>query len=100
MRAERTVEDAQLATGATAPVKIRMQKTITVLACFIIARSIPAVGAAHAPARPEVGVIDHVADGDTFTLRNGIRVRLVGIDAPEEYFGKHDCGSKPAALPS
>ena len=41
--------------------------------------------------------IDHVADGDTFTLRNGERVRIIGIDAPEEYFGKHDCGSKPAA---
>ena len=38
------------------------------------------------------GIVDHVADGDTFTLRSGARVRIIGIDAPEEYFGKHDCG--------
>ena len=46
---------------------------------------------------PGRGFVDHVADGDTFTLRSGARVRIIGIDAPEEYFGKHDCGSKPAA---
>ena len=53
-------------------------------------------GAVSATA-PGRGVVDHVADGDTFTLRSGERVRIIGIDAPEEYFGKHDCGSKPAA---
>ena len=47
--------------------------------------------------KPQTARVDHVADGDTFTLRNGERVRIIGIDAPEEYFGKHDCGSKPAA---
>ena len=47
---------------------------------------------------PGRGVVDHVADGDTFTLTGGARVRIIGIDAPEEYFGKHDCGSKPAAV--
>jgi endonuclease YncB( thermonuclease family) len=31
--------------------------------------------------------VDHVADGDTITLRNGQRVRLVQIDTPEVYFG-------------
>ena len=46
---------------------------------------------------PTRGIVDHVADGDTFTLRSGQRVRIIGIDSPEEYFGKHDCGSKPAA---
>lgn len=46
---------------------------------------------------PTAARIDHVADGETFTLRNGERVRIIRIDAPEEYFGKHDCGSKPAA---
>ncbi|HEV7567356.1 MAG TPA: thermonuclease family protein [Microbacteriaceae bacterium] len=53
--------------------------------------------ATAAPQPPTVGVVDHVADGDTFTLRGGNRVRIIGIDAPEEYFGRHDCGSKPAA---
>jgi endonuclease YncB( thermonuclease family) len=32
-------------------------------------------------------VIDHVADVDTVTLRNGQRVRLIQIDTPEVYFG-------------
>jgi endonuclease YncB( thermonuclease family) len=38
-------------------------------------------------ARTTVYRIDHVADGDTVTLRNGQRVRLVQIDTPEVYFG-------------
>jgi micrococcal nuclease len=38
-------------------------------------------------AQPSVYVIDHVADGDTVTLRNGQRVRFVQIDTPEVYFG-------------
>ena len=54
-------------------------------------------GATAAVPKPQTALIDHVADGDTFTLRGGERVRIIGIDAPEEYFGKHDCGSKPAA---
>ena len=39
--------------------------------------------------------IDHVADGDTVTLTNGQRVRLVQIDTPEVYFGVECYG--PAA---
>ena len=65
-----------------------------VLALLIAAPS-AAISTPSAP--PQTTRIDHVADGDTFTLRNGERVRIIGIDAPEEYFGKHDCGSKPAA---
>ena len=40
------------------------------------------------PASATSGVyrIDHVADGDTITLTNGQRVRLVQIDIPEVYF--------------
>ena len=37
--------------------------------------------------------IDHVADGDTVTLTNGQRVRLVQIDTPEVYFGVECYGS-------
>lgn len=46
---------------------------------------------------PTRGAVVHVADGDTFALHNGQRVRIIGIDSPEEYFGNHDCGSKLAA---
>jgi micrococcal nuclease len=31
---------------------------------------------------PASGVVTAVEDGDTFTLRNGVKVRLLGIDAP------------------
>ena len=39
--------------------------------------------------------IDHVVDGDTVALRNGLRVRLVQIDTPEVYFGTD--GSAPSS---
>src|SRR3989344_204173 len=32
---------------------------------------------------PYTGVVSAVDDGDTFTLKNGVRVRLVGINAPD-----------------
>jgi micrococcal nuclease len=35
------------------------------------------------PAAPEAGVVARVTDGDTLRLRDGRRVRLVQIDAPE-----------------
>ena len=47
---------------------------------------------------PSVYVIDHVADGDTVTLRNGQRVRLVQIDTPEVYFGTECYGPQASAI--
>ncbi len=32
---------------------------------------------------PYTGVVSAVDDGDTFTLKNGVRVRLIGINAPD-----------------
>ena len=60
------------------------------------------VAAALAPSatasqRASVYVIDHVADGDTVTLRNGQRVRLVQIDTPEVYFGVECYGPQASA---
>src|SRR6476619_2539271 len=40
--------------------------------------------------------IDHVVDGDTVTLMNGQRVRLVQIDTPEVYFGT-ECYGRAAS---
>jgi endonuclease YncB( thermonuclease family) len=48
-------------------------------------------------AHPTVFRVDHVADGDTITLRNGRRVRLVQIDTPEVYFGV-DCYGPQASV--
>ena len=39
-------------------------------------------------------VVARVADGDTLTLTNGARVRLVQIDAPE--VGSHECYAQAA----
>jgi micrococcal nuclease len=48
-------------------------------------------------AQSGVYVIDHVADGDTVTLGNGQRVRLVQIDTPEVYFGVECYGPQASA---
>lgn len=53
-------------------------------ALCLVALSIFAAPALAAPGN--VFRIDHVADGDTVTLTNGQRVRLVQIDTPEVYF--------------
>jgi micrococcal nuclease len=42
--------------------------------------------------------IDHVADGDTVDLANGIRVRLVQIDTPEVYFSPECYGRRASAI--
>lgn len=41
----------------------------------------PASGSAAA--QPSPCVVERIADGDTFTCRDGRRVRLIGIDTPE-----------------
>jgi micrococcal nuclease len=43
----------------------------------------PAVPAAPAPVVPAALTVTHVADGDTVTLSDGRKVRILGIDAPE-----------------
>ncbi|MBI5613452.1 thermonuclease family protein [Candidatus Gottesmanbacteria bacterium] len=32
---------------------------------------------------PTSGVVTHVGDGDTFELKNGVEVRMIGINAPD-----------------
>jgi endonuclease YncB( thermonuclease family) len=44
-----------------------------------------------------ISTVVRVADGDTVTLGNGQRVRLVQIDTPEVYFGAECYG--PTASP-
>lgn len=52
-----------------------------------------------APARSaRVFRIDHVADGDTVDLTNGVRVRLVQIDTPEVYFQTECYGHQASAV--
>jgi micrococcal nuclease len=65
------------------------------LACVALVALAP--NANSAP-RPSVYRIDHVADGDTVTLRNGQRVRLVQTDTPEVYFGVECYGRQASAM--
>jgi micrococcal nuclease len=61
--------------------------------------ALPLVGGVRAPAQnPPAFRIDHVADGDTITLRNGSRVRLVQIDTPEVYFHPECYGRRASAV--
>ena len=40
-------------------------------------------GPRAAAAQPSLCVVARIADGDTFTCRDGRRVRLIGVDTPE-----------------
>ena len=51
-------------------------------ACALVAL-LAAAGLAAASTAADGGVVARVADGDTLTLRDGRRIRLVQIDAPE-----------------
>jgi endonuclease YncB( thermonuclease family) len=53
-------------------------------------------GATAAPS-PSVYRVARVADGDTITLGNGQRVRLVQIDTPEVYFTQECFGPESSA---
>ncbi|MDP1722168.1 MAG: thermonuclease family protein [Candidatus Gottesmanbacteria bacterium] len=39
---------------------------------------------------PSSGIVTHVVDGDTFELKNGVGVRMIGIDAPNRGEAKWD----------
>jgi endonuclease YncB( thermonuclease family) len=68
-----------------------------VVAAFAAA-SLAVIPLASAQLRPPtVARVDHVADGDTLTLTNGSRVRLVQIDTPEVYFHPECYGRQASA---
>jgi endonuclease YncB( thermonuclease family) len=70
-------------------------RALCLTACATIVALASTATGAH---RPSVYVIDHVADGDTVTLRNSQRVRLVQIDTPEVYFGTECYGPQASAI--
>lgn len=45
---------------------------------------------------PDQGMVAGVEDGDTFILKNGVRVRMLGIDAPDR--GENNYGEAKARL--
>jgi endonuclease YncB( thermonuclease family) len=69
----------------------RVATVAVILGCALATVGSPT--AAH----PTVYRIDHVADGDTVTLRNEQRVRLIQIDTPEVYFGVECYGRAASA---
>jgi micrococcal nuclease len=72
---------------------------LLVCAATIVSISAAAMGQVAAGAilvsSAERGVVDRVIDGDTLSLRDGRRVRLVQIDTPE--LGTGECYSRAAA---
>jgi endonuclease YncB( thermonuclease family) len=65
------------------------------LAALALSAAALALPAASNSARPVCTVV-RVADGDTVTLGNGQRVRLLQIDTPEVYFGA-ECYGRAAS---
>lgn len=45
-----------------------------------------------------MAVIQRVTDGDTVVLRDGTRVRLIGVDTPEVFFGVECYGPEASAF--
>jgi micrococcal nuclease len=70
----------------------RLSAAAAIAAIVVVALS-TSVGAATARSS-EVGVVGSVYDGDTLTLRDGRRVRLLQIDTPE--LGSGECYSRAA----
>jgi micrococcal nuclease len=58
--------------------------------------TVATAAAVAAPAGTTVARVGHVTDGDTISLANGTRVRLVQIDAPELYTGA-ECFGRAAS---
>jgi micrococcal nuclease len=92
-RTFRTSPDRTTLRRTKAPARIAF---VLLVACLV-----PASLLAHT-ARPAGAVavyrIDHVADGDTVSLTNGARVRLVQIDTPEVYFETECYGPQASAI--
>jgi micrococcal nuclease len=67
-----------------------------ILACALLLTFPLACGGTHAgvPAGAEA-TVDHVTDGDTIVLTDGLHVRLVQIDAPE--LPEHECYGEAAS---
>jgi endonuclease YncB( thermonuclease family) len=71
--------------------------TVGALACLILASAslvVSAAGVAGETRGSETAVVASVYDGDTLSLRDGRRVRLLQIDTPE--LGSGECYSRAA----
>jgi micrococcal nuclease len=76
------------------------------LNCFALALAIVALtanaatcGASRQAAQPPPGcVVGLVVDGDTFRCRDGRKVRLIGVDSPEQQQRPHGARSREALL--
>lgn len=73
------LEKVARATGADGLADV-LRQVETILAR--IEKAAPAPASPSSPA-PDQALVTHVADGDSFTLAGGWRVRCIGIDAPE-----------------
>jgi micrococcal nuclease len=59
------------------------RRALAALVPAVLALQSCGVGSGSAAAQPSPCVVERIADGDTFSCRDGRRVRLIGIDTPE-----------------
>ena len=69
------------------------------LAIFALSANVAACGTSRqAASQPPDCVVGLVVDGDTFRCRDGRRVRLIGVDSPEQQQHPHGARSRQALL--
>jgi micrococcal nuclease len=69
-------------------------RLLAVVAAGVALTALVATGAAGGSQKVETGVVASVYDGDTLTLRDGRRIRLLQVDTPE--LGSGECYSRAA----
>ena len=72
-----------------------IKRLVGVLVVVIVASGIAAAGYASAT---RVAYVARVIDGDTIELGRGTRVRLIGVDTPEVFFGVECFGPEASAF--
>ena len=80
----------------------RLIAALAVTALLLAAGCANGVGGAEDRPTNGTGVVARVNDGDTLTLRNGAKIRLVQIDAPElttDCYGRAAQGALAALVP-
>jgi micrococcal nuclease len=73
-------------------IRLRRHRLLAVAAAVMALAALVATSAAGGSQKTDVGVVASVYDGDTLTLRDGRRVRLLQVDTPE--LGSGECFSR------
>ncbi len=81
---------------ALGPGKAPFRGAFFVLAAWLLAAALPVSADCPADRTDEIAAVRHIHDGDTLTLRDGRRIRLIGVNTPE--LGRDGKPHQPLAL--